>query len=391
MPECGDGADRSEKNRELFEFFKKLGLNDRHFAPGTEKFVSAERWLLMREIEKASQGRADLRFVSANEAIDDHAAASDEEFPPELAREFKGLRAEGPHVESVTPKRVGRGIHGVTRFGCDRSDAIVFEVPDANAPEVSGVETAHRNRSAGAIGVVMSGKNLKHEFEVGYGASHWADGSEGCERTDACRIVTCAGNSARCRLQGANAGGVCGLANRSTAVAAKSCGGHARRNRRRFSAAGTTGRVFEIPWIRSATVEEIVGLVGHQEFGIVGDAEDHGTGLAQAPNDLGISARKLAFVQQTAKLAAMAGHGDSGFNGDGESAQGAGERMAGRSSYALCIEIDQCVERGIQKLDATDVFFCEFKGRDIILAKQCKLLDGGTFNDGPAQFEFLLG
>ena len=88
-----------------------------------------------------------------------------------------------------------------------------------------------------------------------------------------------------------------------------------------LASAGAAGGVGKVPRVVGAAVEEVVGLVGHQELGAVGDAEDDGSGRAKAADSFGIVGRNEIAVEEATAFAAVTGNGDGGLDGEGEAVE----------------------------------------------------------------------
>jgi hypothetical protein len=168
------------------------------------------------------------------------------------------------------------------------------------------------------------------------------------------------GEAACRRLERTDAGEVCGLANGSPAVAAESGRRHARRDRCRFAAAGSARGTFQIPGITRAAVEQVLGLIGHQELGAVGGAEDDGASREQAVDQDGVRIRNEAAMDGAAGFAAIPGDSDRGFDGDRQAGERTGAEARDLRPHAVGVEVDQGVELRIEPPDLCDVLVEEF-------------------------------
>ncbi len=190
------------------------------------------------------------------------------------------------------------------------------------------------------------------------------------------------GKAARGGLECADAGEVRGLADGSTAVAAKTGCGHACSNGCGLAAAGAARGVVEIPRIARAAVEEILCLVGHEELGAVGGAEDDGAGGEQAVDEDRIFVGNGAAMNGAAEFAAIAGDSNGGFDRDGKAGERAWADARGLSARAGGVEVNQGVELGIEALDLCDVLVEEFARRDGAAPQEGKLFGGRAEGDG---------
>ena len=118
-------------------------------------------------------------------------------------------------------------------------------------------------------------------------------------------------------------------------------------------------------------MEQVGGLVGHEEFGAVGGAQDQSAGGAQPRYDHGIVARDVALVQQAADFALIPRGGDGGLDGNGKAKQRTREQFPASASCearpvrdVLRIEVGKGVEARIQALDLRDVRFGELGDGD---------------------------
>ncbi len=131
-------------------------------------------------------------------------------------------------------------------------------------------------------------------------------------------------------------------------------------------------------------MEEVVGLVSHEELGAVCRSEDDGSFVAEASYAYGIVRWDVAAMEEAADLAAVAGGGDRRFDGDGEAGEFAGARVAGLFTDAIGVEVDKGVEDGVEAFDAEDVFFGELQGGDLAVAEELELIDGGEQGEAHA-------
>ncbi len=133
-------------------------------------------------------------------------------------------------------------------------------------------------------------------------------------------------------------------------------------------------------------MEEIVGLVGHEEFRAVGGAQNQCSGGAQASDDNCVFARDTSFIDQAADFAFVPGCGDGGFDGDGQTVErGVGARLCFEAARfgadSVWIEVGESVETRIETRNLRDVGFGELGDGDAAGAQQLKLLRRGTEKD----------
>jgi len=268
-------------------------------------------------------------------------------------------------------------LNGGASFCCDGDEAVVFKVADGDLAGLVARDGAVRDGMGVRVCGVRSGEGLEQQAHVGDGAGHGADGAEEGEGSEAWREMSCGGESASRWLERADAGEVCGLADGSAAVAAEAGGGHTCCYGCRFAAAGAACGVVEIPRIVSAAVEEVLGLVGHEELRAVGGSENDGAGVEKTVDDDGVAAGDGAAVEGAADFAAIAGDGDRGFDGDRKAGERAGLDVCGACTDAVGIEVDKGVELGVEALDLLDVGFGEFEGGDFLLLEKFELLRSG--------------
>jgi hypothetical protein len=129
-------------------------------------------------------------------------------------------------------------------------------------------------------------------------------------------------------------------------------------------------------------VEQVGGLIGHEEFGAVGGSEDERACVAETADGFGVFGRDVPLVEEAADLAAVAGGRDRGFYGHGKAMQGSA-RAFGRvqpvrlAADSLGVEIDECVQGGVEALDLLNVGFGEFSDGDLAGLQKFQLRGSG--------------
>src|SRR5690349_572496 len=109
--------------------------------------------------------------------------------------------------------------------------------------------------------------------------------------------MTSGGNASAGRLESADAAVVRRDADRAAAVAADASRDAARGDGCGFTAARPARSAREIPGIICAPVKNVVGLIGHEEFGRVGIADEDGAGGAQASDERSVGWRDVVSTQ----------------------------------------------------------------------------------------------
>ncbi len=112
--------------------------------------------------------------------------------------------------------------------------------------------------------------------------------------------------------------------------------GHPRRNGRRLAAARSARRALQVPWIARAPMQQVRGLVRHQELRAVGRAQNQRSRRAQPRHHHGIFSRNLALVQQAANLAAVTRGRNRRLDGDRQAMQRRRAALASASSCRAC-------------------------------------------------------
>ena len=145
-----------------------------------------------------------------------------------------------------------------------------------------------RHRRGRRITIVGTLHDFKQNFQVTHVSGHRSDHAQQREWPDRNREVSGCRYASGSGLQSADSAEVRGHANRSAAVAAHASGGHAGRNRRRFSATRSARGAREVPGIIGPPVKKIVRLPGHEQFRSIGYAQNDGAGLAQTRHQRGV-------------------------------------------------------------------------------------------------------
>src|SRR5713226_4352240 len=200
--------------------------------------------------------------------------------------------------------------HRRPRFSADRSSAIVFEEPDPGGPDYAFMNLTHLDRrrtriSITKIAIVPTRHHFKHSPHIFYSARHWSDHSDHGKRPAGFWKVPRRRNASGSWLQSADAAEVRRHADRTATIAAHAASGKSRRDGRSLSAARSARGAGQIPGIVRASIKKIVGLPGHEQFGRVGDAEDHRSSRAQARNQRRIFSSDVSGTQTRTSFAAM--------------------------------------------------------------------------------------
>src|SRR5208283_1536493 len=245
----------------------------------------------------------------------------------------------------------------------DWSSAIIFEKTDLDAPDRSFLSPAHLDRRGTRVSVVPTGHNFEQGSQVFYGARHRPDHTDQGKGATGFWKVSGRGNSSGSRLQAADAAEVRRDADRTAAVTAHAASGKSRGNGGGLSAARSTRGPGHIPGIVGAAIKKVVALPGHEQFGRVGDAEDHGSGGAQACDQRGVGSGDVSGAQTRTGFTKMSGHINRRLDGNRHTMQrpeivSAQDRFLcfpclGKDSFRLVI--NESVQRGIQARNAIEV------------------------------------
>ena len=218
------------------------------------------------------------------------------------------------------------------------------------------------------------------------GASHGADSPKERERPDARRKVPYAGDAAGRGLERTDACEVRGYTHGAPAVAAQAGRGHAGCEGRGFSPARSTGRSVEVPGIARSAVKQVRSLIGHQELGAIGGAQDERTRRSQARDNNGVFAGDVAAVQKAADFAEITRRRDRRLDRDWKTVKRATRRRGfvhdpGLRTDAFGVEVDERVELRVEALDLADVGFGKFGDGDFARTQQLQVPHRGEEND----------
>lgn len=127
-----------------------------------------------------------------------------------------------------------------------------------------------------------------------------------------------------------------------------------------FAAARAARRIGQVPGIAGFSVEEIVGFIGHQEFGRVGVAKKDGAGGFEAGDERGVLLGHVVFAEKRTGWAGPTGDVDAAFDGDRDaveraeriSAQNGGLGDGGLQADFVLVQMDKGVELGLASGDS---------------------------------------
>ena len=203
-------------------------------------------------------------------------------------------------------------------------------------------------------------------------ARHRPDHSNQCKRPARLRIMSGRRNASRSRLQSANSAKVRRHADRSAAIAAHTARRKPRRNRRRLAAARSARSPRQVPGIVGSPIKKIVRLPSHQQFGRVRHSQDHRSRRPQTappaehPSAATYPSRKREPASQRCPATSIADLIESGTPCSGPSSSRGKRLLSGARlrQHSLRLIIDECVQPGIQPLDAFQVSARHIDGRN---------------------------
>ncbi len=170
------------------------------------------------------------------------------------------------------------GVHGRA--------AVVFEVADAQSLEFVVCRPAEWDWRSAGVAVIGALHDFEENLEISNSACHGTDHAEQGERSAGGRKVPGRRNASGRWFESADSAEVCGHADGSAAIAADASGGHPGCDSRGFSSAGSARSAIQVPRRVGASVEQVVGLPGHEQLRSVSHAEDRSRQRAQ-PLDQG--------------------------------------------------------------------------------------------------------
>ena len=308
--EGGDGANGAQQEGEGPHFVEELGADFVGADPGLEGSLGRKLHFSLRDGEEVAEGGAEIGFAAANRGCVEHGSALDEEKPPEFARGFKTGGPEGFDDEALALEGARGLLNGGAGFEGNWNEAVVFKVSDGDLPGFLARDGTMGDGSAVGVVRILTRKRCEEQSQVGDSACQGADGAEKSEGPEAAREMAGGGDASGGGLERADAGVMGGLADGTAAVTAESGRRKACGDGGCFAATRTTGGVFKVPGIARATAEPIFGLVGHEELGAVGGAEDDGAGREETIDDNGVFVGDESAIEHAADFATMASNGD---------------------------------------------------------------------------------
>jgi len=318
-----------------------------------------------------AQHWADFGFVAFDAVTNEMADDGAEENPPKFERAAEAGEAEKFYVEALFGEKLSGAGDGGARFGCDLTQSIAFQNAHAKTTQFFFCIGAYGDRGGERVARIRTSHDVKKLTDVGDGSCHRANDANPAKRARTFGIVAGGGNAAGSGLEPANAAEMRGHANRTAAIAADSTDGAARSDRGRFAAARTARGESEIPGIAGFSIKEIVRLVGHQEFGSVGVAEENGACGFEARDERGVLRGNVVFAEKRAAGAGPTGNVDGTFDADGNAVKRAERRtlcqggFGGTSLLASAgfVEVDEGVELRLAGLDTLEMSFENFGRR----------------------------
>jgi len=183
--------------------------------------------------------------------------------------------------------------------------------------------------------------------------------------------MSCCRDAAGSGLQAADSAEMRGQANGAAAVATNAAGRAAGGNGCSFAPAGTACGTGQIPGIAGFSAEEIIGFVGHQEFGRIGVAEEDGAGGFEAGDQRGVLLGNVVFAKKrtdgcgpTSDVdATLDGKGNSVERAEKQTAQDGGLRDGSLDACFLFAEVDEGIELGLAGGDAVEMGVHDFDRR----------------------------
>ena len=173
-------------------------------------------------------------------------------------------------------------VHRRARLRRYWNEAIVFKESNCLRSQFFRARMPQRHRRTRRIKRVLPAQSVETCSATSCNrARHWPDRAQNRERPHARRQMPPSRNPAWRWLQRADAREVRRHAHRPAAVATQSRGGHPRRNRRRLAPARSARRALEVPRIARAPMQQVRGLIGHQELRAVGGAQNQRSRRAQ--------------------------------------------------------------------------------------------------------------
>src|SRR5580704_12060613 len=201
------------------------------------------------------EDRRQFRFVAFRFRSEQHSASDAEPLPPELPRLFQVIRTKRYDCKTSARERFGGLLHDNTRFRCDRSSPVVFEVADASTFEFFWRNATQRYWRRARDAVIWACSRTEQQLQIADGTRHRPDDSDQRKRPSGGRKMAGRRDSSRSRLKPADPAEVRRDANRASTIAANSAGRTPGRNRRRFPTARTARSTREVPRIICASVE----------------------------------------------------------------------------------------------------------------------------------------
>src|SRR6266851_2961683 len=315
--------------------------------------------------------------------IADHSA---KEKPPQVQGTIKTLKWKRLDVEALRTEGPCGLPDSSARFRACRTKSVAFQNSDAQAAQILFSIGAQRNGSGERIAGVGPGHYFEKQAHICNTARHGADNADPGKCAGAWREMSRCRNAARRRLQSADSAEMCRHANRAAAIAANASGRTARGNRRSFTTARTSRGVRQIPRIARFSMGQIVGLVGHQEFGSVGVAEKDGPSGLQSRYERGVPPGNVAHAQNGASGAGPPGNVNATLDCERNAVERSNWITAQDRRFrdegldaGFAVQMYKSIERWLARLDALEMGANDFDGRELFRADTFgNLLDRGV-------------
>src|SRR6267143_4101438 len=130
----------------------------------------------------------------------------------------------------------------------------------------------------------------------------------------------------------------------------------------------------QVPLVTRFSDEQVVGFVGHQEFGSVGISEKDGACGFQSRNKRYVLFGDIIFAEKGACGAGPTGNINAALDGKRHAVEGPELRAAQYRSFrhmrlladSLGVQMDKRIQLRLQRLDSLKMEFNDFDGRDVL-------------------------